>query len=266
MTRRSPTLLARRAIVLLTVGLVACQGPSVQLLTDPKAILTAAATQAAGATSVHLDVSAEGSLVIDPLGTGAGAPIGLRDSTAAADIDLTGHDTRVTFALPGLLGLSGEVIALDDKVYLRSTLTGPQYRVTDVATPDGASAAPESPLKGLVDFLAQPGLDPVKGDDVPCAGGTCYTVTIDLTADELASLGAEGIPLPSDLPIPLPDLKDATVALTIRVEQTTTRLSGITAAIDLAATGELSAELTFTKWGEAVSISAPPADQVAPAG
>jgi hypothetical protein len=250
----------------LAVGVLACQGPSVQLLTDPKAILTAAATQAAAATSVHLDVSAEGSLIIDPLGTGAGAPIALDDTTAAADIDLTGRDVRVTFALPGLLGLSGEVIVLDDKVYLRSSLTGPQYQVTDAAPPGGASDAPENPLKGLVDLLAQPGLDPVKGDDVPCAGGTCYTVTIDLTAAELASLGAEGIPLPSDLPLPLPDLSDASVALTIRVEQTTTRLSGITAAIDLADTGELSAELTFTKWGEAVSISAPPAEQVAPAG
>jgi hypothetical protein len=266
MIRHLPALLRPLAIVMLTVGLVACQGPSVQLLTDPKAILTAAATQAAAATSVHLDVSAEGRLVIDPLGTGAGAPIELRDSTAAADIDMTGRDARVTFALPGLLGLSGEVIAVEDKVYVRSSLTGPQYQVTEVASPGGASAPPESPLKGLVDFLAQPGLDPVKGDDVPCAGGTCYTVTIDLSADDLASLGAEGIPLPTDLPIPLPDLKDASVALTIRVEQTTTRLSGITAAIDLADTGDLSAELTFTKWGEAVSISAPPADQVAPAG
>ncbi len=260
---RTPTpILALATTVLLAMGLVACQNQAVPLLSDPKAILSAAATEAAAATSVHLDVSGEGSLVIDPLGTGAGAPINLRGSTAAADLDLTGRDARATFSMPGLLGMAGEVIAVDDKVYLRSTLTGPQYRVTDAAVPSGGTT--DSPLKGLVDLLAQPGLDPVKGADVSCGGGTCYTVTIELTADELAALGADGIPLPTDLPIPLPDLGAATIDLTIMVEQSTTRLSGIRAVAGLGDTGDLTAELTFTKWGEPVSIDPPPADQVAP--
>jgi hypothetical protein len=172
MFHRTPTpIVALATTVLLAAGLVACQSQTVPLLTDPKAILSAAATQAAAATSVHLDVSAEGSLVIDPLGTGAGAPIDLRGSTAAADLDLTGRDARATFSMPGLLGMAGEVIAVDDKVYLRSTLTGPQFRVTDATVPSGGTT--DSPLKGLVDLLAQPGLDPVKGADVSCGGGTC---------------------------------------------------------------------------------------------
>ncbi|HET7168442.1 MAG TPA: hypothetical protein VFI69_04510 [Candidatus Limnocylindrales bacterium] len=261
----TPTV-ALATTVLLAAGLAACQGQTVPLLTDPKAILTAAATEAAAASSVHVDLTAEGSLVVDPLGTGAGAPIELRGTTAAADVDLTGRDARTTFALPGLLGLSGEVIALDDTLYVRSTLTGAQYHVTDLTAAGGASAPPESPLKGLVDLLSQPGLDPVKGDDVPCGSGTCYTVTIDLTASELAALGADGIPLPTDLPIPLPDLGAASVQLKVRVDHTTTRLAGISAAADLGDTGELTAELTFTKWGDAVSISPPPADQIAPPG
>ncbi|MGH2476320.1 MAG: hypothetical protein ACRDIL_13750 [Candidatus Limnocylindrales bacterium] len=259
--RLAPTV-AFAATVLLALGLVACQGQTVPLLSDPKAILTAAATEAAAATSVHLDVSAEGSLVIDPLGTGAGAPIDLRGSTAAADIDLTGRNARVTFTVPGVLGIAGEVIAIDEKVYLRSTLTGPQFQVTDAAVANGAPT--DSPLKGLVDLLAQPGLDPVKGADVSCGGGTCYAITINLTAEELAALGADGIPLPTDLPIPLPDLSTATVDLTIQVEQATTRLSGISAVADLGEMGELTGELTFSKWSESVSINPPPADQVAP--
>ena len=269
----SPRVIAIRVIAIRVVAsaivaaaVIGCQAQTAPLLTDPKAILSAAATEAAAASSVHVDLSAEGSLVLDPLGTGAGAPIDLRGTTAAADIDLTGRDIRTTFALPGLLGLSGEVIAVDDTLYLRSTLSGAQYHVTDLTPAAGASAPPESPLKGLVDLLAQPGLDPVKGDDVPCGSGTCYTVTIDLTADELAALGADGIALPTDLPIPLPDLAGASVELKIRVDHATTRLAGITATAGLGDTGDLTAELTFTKWGDTVSINPPPADQIAPPG
>jgi hypothetical protein len=245
----------------------ACQNQSVPLLTDPNAILQAAVASTISATSVRIDLSAEGELVVDPLGTGAGAPISIRGTTASADVDLAGGDARATFAAPGLLGLAGELIAAGGTVYLKSTLSGPQFQV--VATGDdlpGASPDRTTLLTGLTDFLAQPGLDPVKGDDVPCGTGTCYVVTVQLTADELAALGVDALPIPSGLPIPLPDLTDAAIGLTIRVDQASTRLAGLTAAMDLADAGNVTAEFTFTKWDEPVSIEAPPPDQVAPAG
>lgn len=250
-----------------TLVVAACQSQPAQLLTDPKAILGAAAATAATATSVRVDLRATGAIAIDPLGTGAGVPVKLDGTTATADIDIAGRDTRATFSVPGLLGIAGEIIAIDGTSYLKSTLTGPQYQVTDVIDPGATgSEPPEGMLDGLVDLLSRPGLDPVKGDDAPCAGGTCYTITIALTADELAALGAGDLQLPTDLPIPLPDLAGATVDLTIRVEQTTTRLSGLTADLGLGDIGEVSTELTFSKWGEPVSIAAPPPDQIAPAG
>ncbi len=254
---------------LLTLGLAACQSQAAPTISDPKAILAAAATSTAAATSVRLDVSASGALAVDLLGTGSGAPIDLDGTTATADIDLAGRDARATFSIPGLLGIAGEAIAIDGTTYLKSTLTGPQYVVTQTGDPlAGASETPESLLAGLTDFLAQPELAPVKGDDVPCVGGTCYTVQIDLTADELGALGGGGVQLPTDLPIliPMPDLGSATLQLTARVEQTSTRLSGLTAVLGLGETGELTVELTFSKWNDPVSISGPPADEVAPGG
>jgi hypothetical protein len=245
----------------------ACQNQSVPLLTDPNAILQAAVASTVTATSVRIDLSAEGELVVDPLGTGAGAPISIRGTTASADVDLAGGDARATFAAPGLLGLAGELIAAGGTVYLKSTLSGPQFQV--VATGEdvpGASPDRTTLLTGLTDFLAQPGLDPVKGDDVPCGTGTCYVVTVQLTAEELAALGVGSLPIPSGLPIPLPDLADAAVELTVRVEQASTRLAGLTAVLDLADAGDVTAEFAFTKWDEPVSIEAPPPDQVAPAG
>ena len=252
-------LIRRVAPLLLEFALGACQGQPAVLLQDPNQILAATATSAAAATSVHIDLSADGRVALDPFGTGAGTPIDLEGTTAAADIDLSTGKTRATFAAPGLLGLAGEAIVVEDGAYLKSTLTGPKFRLTPLARPA------EAPLKGITDLLARTDLAPVKGADVPCAGGTCYTVTIELTPDELAGL-VTGVEIPTGLPIPLPDVSAATVDLTLLVEQVSTRLAGVTAALDLGDTGDLTIEATFTRWNEPVSIAAPPADQVEGAG
>jgi hypothetical protein len=107
-------------------------------------------------------------------------------------------------------------------------------------------------------MLAQPGVDPVKGDDVACGGTQCYTIKIELTPSEIQALGGTG-PAASALPI---DLGAASLSLTIRVEKNTTRLAGLAASVSMGDQGSLTVDLTFSKWDEAVSISAPPADQV----
>ncbi len=247
------------AALLLAFTLGACQGQPAVLLQDPSEILAATAASAATATSVHIDLRADGRVALDPFGTGAGAPIDLEGTTAAADIELSTGKTRATFAAPALLGLAGEAIVVDDGAYVKSTLTGPKFRLTPLARPA------EAPLKGITDLLARTDLAPVKGADVPCAGGTCYTVTIELTPDELAGL-LTGVEIPTGLPIPLPDVSAATVDLTLHVEQVTTRLSGITAKVALGDAGDLDLEATFTRWDEPVQIAPPPADQVEGSG
>lgn len=251
----------RLLVLVALLSVAACQGQPARLLEDPDEILAAAATSALAATSVHVDLTLEGTIALDPLGTGAGAPFDLEGTTAAADLDLQGRKTRVTFAAPGLLGLAGEVIVVDD-LYIKTSLTGTQYRVIPMAEP---SAAP--PLKAVTDLLARTDLAPTKGADAPCAGGTCYTITIRLDPEDLAGLGA-GATLPTGLPvpIPIPDLSGASVDLTLLVEQTTTRLSGLNAAVDLGDAGNLALQGTFTRWNEAMQIEAPPADQVEGAG
>jgi hypothetical protein len=240
---------------LIAVLLVACQGQPLTLLDDPDAILAAAVTTTTAATSVHVDLTAEGTLAIDLLGGGAQGEVNLAGTSLAADLDIAGRKTRATFAAPNLIGLAGEAVVVDDTLFLKSTLTGPKFR------PSALGAPPENPLKGLADLMARTDLDPVKGADAPCAGGTCYTLAIRLTADDLADLGA-GVQLPTGLPIPLPDVSGAAVDLTLHIEQSTTRLSGLTAALDLGDAGDLTLQATFTRWNEPVQIVAPPGDQV----
>lgn len=241
--------------LVITLALAACQGQPVPLLDDPDQILAAAVTTTTAATSVHVDLTAEGTLAIDLLGGGAEGALNLLGTTLAADIDVAGRKTRATFSSPNLFGLAGEVVVAEDTLYLKSTLTGPKFR------PSALSAPPENPLSGLADLLSRTDLDPVKGADVPCAGGTCYTLTIQLTAADLVDLGG-GAQLPPGLPIPLPDISAATVDLTVHIEQSTTRLSGLSAALDLGDTGDMTLQGTFTRWNEPVTIVAPPGDQV----
>jgi hypothetical protein len=243
------------ASALLATAVAGCQGQQVKLLEDPDEILAAAVTATTAATSVHVDLKAEGTLAVDLLGSGAQGEVNLVGTTLAADLDIAGQETRATFSAPNLFGLAGEVVLADDTLFIKSTLTGPKFR------PSALGAPPENPLKGLADLMARTDLDPVKGPDVPCAGGTCYTLSIRLTADELIDLGG-GVQLPTDLPIPLPDMSGAAVDLTLHVEQVTTRLSGITAEVDLGDTGDLTLEATFTRWNEPLDIAPPPGDQV----
>ncbi len=245
----------RLLVLVALLGAAGCQGQPVTLLDDPDEILAAAVTTTAAATSVHVDLKAEGTLSVDLFGSGAQGDINLVGTTLAADLDIAGRKTRATFSSPNLMGLAGEAVLVDDTLFLKTTLTGSKFR------PSAMSAPPENPLKGLADLMARADLAPVKGADVPCAGGTCYTLSIPLTADDLIALGG-GSQLPTGLPIPLPDVSGATVDLTLHVEQATTRLSGLTAAVDLGDTGKLTVEATFTRWNEPMQIAPPPADQI----
>ena len=137
---------------------------------------------------------------------------------------------------------------------------------TDVDVPQPSDAARATILDALAELLANPELDPVKAEDVACGGTTCYQVLITLSPADLMALEAGDLE-PIEvfaIPIPLPDLATATVDLTVLVAKDTTRLAGVTADADLGANGAAVLDLTFSKWDEAVSISPPPPDQVAP--
>jgi hypothetical protein len=261
------------ASILLLLG--ACNSPAPSALTDPSEILAAAATNAATATTVHVDLTADGTVSLDLTGSGAGAaagaPIKLTGTTAAADLDLGNRATKATFSIPGLLGLAGELIVVDGAAYYKTTLTGPQYRkqagATTTPVPSVDPSAIPAMVKGLTDFLAKPGVDPVKGADVDCGGKTCSTIRIELTSAELAALngGSTTVPLPSALPVPVPvNLAGASLDLTFQVERDTNRFAGLAAIVGLGDGGKITANVALSKWNEPVTIAAPPADQVAP--
>jgi LppX_LprAFG lipoprotein len=261
MTRRLPATLALASTLALV--LTACNGggSSAPALTDPKEIVTAGLKATEAAKSVHLDLTLDGTISVAlPIGGSAATPINLTGTTASADVDFAKPAIKATFAVPAMLGLAGELIAVDGKSYIKTTITGPLYQES------AGSVGPVDPAKAsgladnLGDLLFQEGVTLVKGDDVACGSKQCYTVTAHLTAENLGTTAARGM---SGLPV---DLTGATLDLTIHVEKDLPHhLAGVTAVVTMADGSKVTAELTASKWDEPVSVTAPPADKVKPA-
>ena len=270
-----PRVAAVDGIVALALGLAlalgACQSaPPPATLTDPKEILGAAVSTTLAAKSVRIDGSADGTVRLPGVGFELPAAIELTGTTFSMDLDLAAGDGRVTFSAPGLLGLTGEVIVLDGTAYVKTTLTGALYHAQpigpDAPAPSGGSQA--AFLEGVTELLANPALEPVKADDVECGGTTCYRVEMTLSEADLAALGVDRLEAPAGLPIPFPLAAEipTPLELTVLVAKDTTRLAGLIASMDPGAGGAATIDLTFSKWDEPVSISAPPPDQVSPGG
>ncbi len=257
MTRRSPSILIALAIALVVT---ACGGnaPIGPVLTDPTAIITAALTSTDAATSVRVDAAVDGVVPVTLPGGATSTDVKLTGTSANADVDLEGGEVRATFSVPAVLGLAGELIVADATTYLKTTLTGSKFKVVDAG-----SALPVDPtdtgglIDDLGDFLLTPGVDPVKGEDVACGGTQCYTVVVDLDAQELAAIVGEGA---AGLPV---DVDGASLQMTVRVEQTLpNHLAGVSIVVGLPSAETLNVDLTFSKWDEGVTIEAPAADEI----
>ena len=248
--------LAVAAVALLVAACGAT--PTGPALTDPTAIVTAALKSTEAAKSVHLALTATGEATVAlPIGGGTGTPLDVTGTTASADIDFVKPAAHATFALKAGLTLNVEVIAVDGKTYLKSSLTGPLYEESAA----GAGLFDPSIIGNLIDnlgdILLKPGVNLVKGDDVACGSKQCYTVSADLSADDLGATALTGLPV---------NLQGATVKVTARVEKDLPyHLAGVTAVLSQPDGNALTVDVTASKWDEPVTITAPPADQVKPA-
>jgi hypothetical protein len=201
------------------------------------------------ATSVHLAATVDGTFKADLTGTGSG-DLALAGTTLDADLDLANSNAHIKASVPAFLGLTADIIEVGSDTYTKISLTGDKYQKS--TTTAGSTTDPAAVLKQIKDFLAKPEVSPTKKDDATCGSKSCYQVEMDLTADELKTL--------------LPDqtLGDATVIVTLFVEKDTLRPVSATAHLTGTTIGDVTVKLTMTDWDKAVTITAPPADQVEP--
>lgn len=258
MHRIVPIFLAVLAVIAAACGGGASPSPA---LSDPKAIVQAGLDAAQTAQTVHLDVHVDGTARVSLPGSGApagsGTPVKLDGTTASIDVDFEKPAAHATIAVPAIFNFTADLIAIDGKAYLKSSLTGPLYQVSEGAAPIDPSST-RGLFQAIETVMQQPGVTLTKGPDAQCGSETCYSVTTKLTADQLGpATGALG-----SLPI---DLAGATIDLTVLVEQSDpNHLAGLKAVVTTPDGNTLTVDVAASKWNEPVSISAPPPDQVKP--
>lgn len=252
------TFLALLAVVALVA--TAC-GTSTPTLTDPKEILTKAVEATRDAKSFHIALTLDGEVSLDLLGTGSTSPMTLAGTKLEGDVDVANAAARLALTVPALFGLTGEVIVVDGFAYLKSSLTGEKYQKSEVSEASPGPSPSGDMLGEFEAFLARPEIDPKKGADTKCGDVDCYTVTIELTAEEIAALS-------SDAPDAIPSLPidSAALTLTILVEKASLHLANVSASVDFGDAGSLTLGAAFSKWDATVTVSPPPDDQVEEGG
>ena len=244
----------RRAIALpgllmgLAVALGAC-APASPGIEDPSEILAKAIESLQDVKTVHLEAGVEGKINFDPTGMGGGE-ITLGGTKLTADVDLANSNLAAKVEIPAMLGMTAEVIVLDGDTFTRTSLSGNLFArspLTDVGLP----VDPLATVGQLTAFLDRPEISPEKLGDASCGSKSCYQVKIDLSTADLMALAPGAV-----------TFSDAQVILTILVERDSLRPTSFVAQAGATELGELTITLALTKWDEAVSISAPPADQI----
>ncbi len=228
-------------------------GPGAPALSDPKEILTKAVEALQAAKTVHLAVAVDGQFVLDILGTGGGS-MALAGTSLEGDLDIEAGKAKLTFAVPALLGLTGELISVDGASYVKTNITGELYQKSEAgaALPIDPTN-PDALLNELNTWLEKPEIAPRKLDDVDCGGKKCYQVSIELNGAELAALSS---------PDPASFDPNSLITLTFKVEKDPVRLHALAASIAMGAQGSLTIVLTLSDWDKGVTIEAPPDDQI----
>lgn len=247
MIRRRSVILPS-ALVIVALLVAACGGSSGPDLTDPSEILTKAVTAMQNGKSVHLEASVDGTFKADLTGTGQSSELNLAGTNLKGDLDLAAKNAHVTAAVPAFLGLTADIIIVGGDTYTKVSLSGDKYQKSATTSTDPTD--PAVALKEVQSFLEKPEIKPVKKDDTSCGSKRCYQVELNLSADALKSL------------IPDQDLQGASIVVTILVEKDTLYPASASVTVSAAALGEVKLTIALTDWDKAVTISAPPADQV----
>jgi hypothetical protein len=254
--RRSLALPALALVAGFTVVLGACSSaPAAPALTDPKEILTKAAVTVKDVKTFEFTGAFSGSINAPQVGN-----FDLSSVKLSGAIDIANKKARVSVDAPTLLGTKIDAVVVDQVGYykvagpLAATLHASAEKYTKMPVPSGGTD-PISEATDVTKMTAkiQAGLDklpsaPVKQADEKCGDQDCYHVTIKLTADQLKSLDPTSS-VSGDFAVDIWTLKSNYRPAKFAMSATTVEMGTFGFTMDL-------------KYDVAVSIDAPPADQV----
>jgi hypothetical protein len=234
-------------------------------LTDPAEILTRGAEATSEADSFHVEVTVAGS-VEDP-DTGSSMP--LDGVSVSGDVDVANEAAHVTFAVPFLLGLSGEAIILGEDMYLMSSLSGDKWVHMPATSESSPSPAPSSPAEvadKVAEFLATDGVTAEKLADEECGEDTCYHIRLSISEEAMAA-HPDAMPDMGEYGSFLPDEAfRGPVVVDLLFDRDALWLRQVSTSAADSESGDASLTVDLSQYNESFEISAPPADQVTDEG
>jgi hypothetical protein len=265
--------------VALAVAAVGCGGgsatPTQPPLTDPNEIVSRSISQLATETSVHIDGTLNGTVdadyVFGLMGYGSGALSGnikLNNASLTGDVDMTRQAAHLSATFPTLFGLSAEVILVDGYAYERfgsSTGTYAKSKIpTSVLMP---SAAPDATfdiaggLDQLKSLLGSSGVSASLSGRDRMGGRDSYHITLSVPAELInQAFGAAAGGVAAGAAAGGGSLDLAPVDYWVYVD--TLQPAGLYLEVSSAKLGQLDLNVTLSKYGQSVTIQAPPASQI----
>jgi hypothetical protein len=244
--------LAPVMVVMLAV-LAACQ--TTPAYSDPTDIITKGLEATAKLQSFHMSLALDGSFTMPD----SGGSFNLDSTSLEADIDIGARDGHLTFAIPALLGLSGEVLVIGKDVYVKTSMGDKWSHSTNDITghSPAPSASPDtaSMVKDVKEFLAKDGVVTKNLGDVACGDRQCYQVSVSIPSSLMTDAGAVASMDPSTI------FGDALV-LNLLFDRQSLWLTELSTDVASDKVGTFSVTLSFSHFDEAVTFSPPPDAQV----
>lgn len=276
---RTLATLASAVIVAATVASCSSTPAAPSKLTDPHQIITESLAATSGVKTVHMKIALDGTIKLDAFAGSAAtglSSIKVDNTTIEGDADM--HDTsnpavHLAVNMPSFMGITADVIVVDGYTYTKSSFggTGDKYSKSKsgsglpVALPS-ESASGSQTIKQITDELKKQlddaGITPQLKGVEKVAGQDAYHIALPLPLDKINSgidAAVQANPsmgLPSGM-----SLSEATLDLWSYVDGN--RLAKVELKATSATLGNLDLTVTLSKYNEAVTIKAPPADQIA---
>jgi hypothetical protein len=246
-------------VAVLSLVLAACGAtPAAPALTDPKEIVTKAVTALPDVKSFEFTGSFTGNVKAAQLGN-----FDLSTITMAGAVDIANKTAKFTLDAPTLLGTKVDALVLGNDAYYKITgvfsqmvpgSVADKYTKVPVPTSSGNPVTTATDMTKLVaqlqDGLAKLPSPLTKAADEKCGDADCYHVSTVVTAAQAKALDASST-LDGDVTVDLWTLKSNYRPAKVGFSIVSPSLGTFGMTIDI-------------KYDVAVSVAAPPADQVAP--
>lgn len=257
-------------LVIFSFLLAACGGagatPTPPSL-DARQIITKGLQATATIKSFHLETAVDGSVTIPQMG----GKMSLKGTTLSGDFDLANKLVSLSFAVPALLGVAGQLIATREAAFVKTSLTGEKWRKQAIPADQPASGV-QDPTKAIAElqkFLAKDGVESKKLADAACGTSSCYQVELTIPSALLdqagGAAGASPAPVASGSGSVSSVLGEALV-VDLQFDKSKLYLTSATTSIDSKEIGSFTVTLTLSRFDQPVTITPPPADQVDDSG